>query len=68
MTAPFAPAALEPENAGPLVLALPKGRILAECGNLLARAGIEPSPDYADEDSRRLRFPSNDPGLDVVRV
>ncbi len=68
MTAPYRSAALEPDDAAPLVLALPKGRILAECGPLLARAGIVPAPDYADEASRRLRFPTDDPGLDVVRV
>jgi ATP phosphoribosyltransferase len=68
MTAPFAAAALEPDTDTPLVLALPKGRILAECGALLARAGIEPAPDYADEASRRLRFPTNEPRLDIVRV
>jgi ATP phosphoribosyltransferase len=68
MTVPFTAAALEPEAAGPLVLALPKGRILAECGQVLARAGVHPAPDYADEDSRRLRFPTDDPKLDVVRV
>ena len=51
-----------------LVLALPKGRILRELGPLLARAGLMPDPDHADEDSRRLRFPTNHPGLDVVRV
>ena len=68
MTAPFTSAALEAQAAGPMVLALPKGRILAECGALLARAGIEPAADYGDEDSRRLRFPTSEPGLDVVRV
>jgi ATP phosphoribosyltransferase len=68
MTAPFPVAALEPEVTTPLILALPKGRILSECGSLLARAGVMPSPDYADEDSRRLRFPTDDPMLDVVRV
>ncbi len=52
----------------PLILALPKGRILAECAPLLDRAGIHPAPDYADENSRRLRFPTQDPTLDVVRV
>jgi ATP phosphoribosyltransferase len=51
-----------------IVLALPKGRILDECGPLLAAAGIAPAPDYADESSRRLRFPTNDPELDVIRV
>ncbi len=58
-----------PAETGPrLVLALPKGRILAECGPLLARAGIEPAADYLDENSRRLRFPTSNPDLDVVRV
>ena len=68
MTAPFPAAALLPGVQGPLVLALPKGRILGECGPLLDRAGIRPAPDLHDEDSRRLRFPTNDPQLDVVRV
>jgi ATP phosphoribosyltransferase len=68
MTAPYTAAALAPDATGPLILALPKGRILSECGPLLARAGIVPAEDYADEDSRRLRFPTQDPGLDVVRV
>lgn len=68
MTAPFPTAALEPEATAPFILALPKGRILSDCGPLLARAGIEPAPDYVDEDSRRLRFPTSDPELDVVRV
>jgi ATP phosphoribosyltransferase len=68
MTAAFPAAALEAEANTGLILALPKGRILEECGPLLARAGIRPHPDYADEASRMLRFPTNDPGLDVVRV
>jgi ATP phosphoribosyltransferase len=51
-----------------IVLALPKGRILDECGPLLAAAGITPAADYADESSRRLRFPTNHPGLDVIRT
>ena len=68
MTAPYPAAALEPETDAPLILALPKGRILAECGTLLARTGVIPASDYTDESSRRLRFPTNEPGLDVVRV
>jgi ATP phosphoribosyltransferase len=68
MTASFVAASFEPETDQPLILALPKGRILSECGPLLARAGIIPAPDYADEDTRRLRFETNDPMLDVVRV
>ncbi|MSO90284.1 MAG: ATP phosphoribosyltransferase [Acetobacteraceae bacterium] len=68
MIAPYNTAALQPETTGPLILALPKGRILSEAAILLRKVGIQPSPDYADEDSRRLRFPTNDPSLDVVRV
>ena len=69
MTAPFPAASLNATAADtPIVLALPKGRILSECGPLLARAGIVPAADYIDEDSRRLRFPTEDPLLDVVRV
>jgi ATP phosphoribosyltransferase len=68
MTAPFRPAAFDAADDQPLVLALPKGRILDQCGALLARAGVHPAADYTDEGSRRLRFPTDDPGLDVVRV
>ena len=72
MTAPYRADALAPDtnvpSQAPLILALPKGRILAECGPLLARVGLVPDADYDDEDSRRLRFPTNDPNLDVVRV
>lgn len=55
-------------SASPLVLALPKGRILKELGPLLARTGIVPAADFHDEGSRRLRFETNNPHLDVVRV
>lgn len=72
MNLAFSAAALLPQPGlsldTPLILALPKGRILAECAPLLDRAGIHPAPDYADEDSRRLRFPTQSPMLDVVRV
>ena len=68
MTAAFRAEALEPDITGPLILALPKGRILAECAPLLHAAGIHPNPAYTNEDSRALRFATDDPGLDVVRV
>jgi len=68
MTVPFPTTAFSAEADAPLILALPKGRILGECGPLLARAGVAPDADLFDEDSRRLRFPTNDPMLDVVRV
>jgi len=53
---------------GPLILALPKGRILKEVAPLLDAAGVRPDPAYADESDRRLRFSTDDPNLDVIRV
>ncbi len=51
-----------------LVIALPKGRILKELTPLLAKAGIEPEPAFADEDARQLRFRTSDADLDIIRV
>ena len=51
-----------------LVLALPKGRILRELTPLLGRAGIEPETAFGDEAARQLRFATNHPGLDIIRV
>ncbi len=51
-----------------LVLALPKGRILDDVMPLLGRAGIEIEPAFDDPKSRLLRFKTNFPMLEVVRV
>lgn len=51
-----------------LILALPKGRILAELKPILQRAGIRPEPAFDDEDSRLLRFRTNHSDLDIIRV
>ena len=62
------PDAAEPGANGALVLALPKGRILRELTPLLGRAGIEPEAAFADEGARQLRFTTNHPGLEIIRV
>ena len=51
-----------------LTLAVPRGRILSELVPLLMRAGIEPEAAFADEDARQLRFATNQPALEIVRV
>ena len=52
----------------PLILAVPKGRILEECLPLLAHVGIIPEPAFADENSRALRFRTNTDAIDLIRV
>jgi ATP phosphoribosyltransferase len=59
---------LGPAEPPPIVLALPKGRILSELGPLLDRAGIRPEPDFANESSRKLSFKTNLPDLEIIRV
>ena len=51
-----------------LLLALPKGRILADVMPVVRRAGIEPEPAFDEPDDRRLRFATNLPELDIIRV
>jgi ATP phosphoribosyltransferase len=55
-------------GSAPFVLALPKGRILRELVPLLTQAGLEPEQDFHDEDSRKLRFATTDPKLELIRV
>jgi ATP phosphoribosyltransferase len=52
----------------PLTLALPKGRILKEALPLLARIGIVPEADFADDDSRKLMFETSRPDVRIIRV
>ena len=51
-----------------LVLALPKGRILTEVMPVVRGAGIEPDPAFDDANARQLRFTTNIPNLDIIRV
>ncbi len=52
----------------PLTIAVPKGRILTEVLPVMARAGLVPEAGFGDEDDRRLRFPTNRPDIDLIRV
>ncbi|MGB0695210.1 MAG: ATP phosphoribosyltransferase [Rhodospirillaceae bacterium] len=51
-----------------LVIAVPKGRILDELRPLLEAAGIIPEPDFDSSKSRKLRFATEDPSVDLIRV
>jgi ATP phosphoribosyltransferase len=52
----------------PIILAVPKGRILEEALPLLGAAGIVPEPAFSDEGSRALRFKTNRADIDLIRV
>jgi ATP phosphoribosyltransferase len=56
------------KDAAPLIMALPKGRLLDEAMPLLRAIGVEPEPAFADPDSRQLAFATSDPGLVLIRV
>lgn len=52
----------------PIIIAVPKGRILEEAMPLLARAGIVPEAAFRDPDSRALRFRTDRADIDLIRV
>src|SRR5579862_8363679 len=56
------------DDSEKLVMALPNGRILGEVMPLLRHIGIEPEPEFDDPKTRKLRFTTSEPGLDVIRV
>lgn len=51
-----------------LVIALPKGRILDEAMPLVTGAGIVPEPEFTNPKTRLLRFATNHPHIDLIRV
>lgn len=54
--------------AQPIILAVPKGRLLDEALPLLAAAGIEPEAAFSDDASRALRFSTNRADVSLIRV
>jgi ATP phosphoribosyltransferase len=52
----------------PLVIAVPKGRILGEALPIIRAAGIDPESAFADENSRKLQFATNYPHISLIRV
>ncbi len=52
----------------PLVIAVPKGRILGEALPIIEAAGIVPEPAFGDESSRKLQFATNHDHITLIRV
>ncbi len=54
--------------AEPLIFAIPKGRILDDALPLLKQAGIEPDAGFFDKNNRSLKFGTNRPDIEIIRV
>lgn len=52
----------------PLILAVPKGRILEELLPIMERAGIVPEDGFFDSKNRSLQFKTNHKDLEIIRV
>ena len=52
----------------PIVIAVPKGRILEELQPLLDEAGLKPEADFFRESSRKLQFETNHANVSLIRV
>ncbi len=52
----------------PIIIAVPKGRILDEALPLLAAVGIVPEAAFSDDASRALRFATDDAHIELIRV
>jgi ATP phosphoribosyltransferase len=52
----------------PIVIAVPKGRILEELQPLLDKAGLKPEADFFKESSRKLQFETNHANVSLIRV
>ena len=59
---------MSPQAVEPLVIAVPKGRILDEALPIIRAAGVEPEAAFLDDNSRQLQFATNQPGVSIIRV
>lgn len=50
------------------IFAIPKGRILEQLLPMLKACGITPEDDFFSKESRKLKFATNLPNLDIIRV
>ena len=52
----------------PLIIAVPKGRIMVEARPILDQVGIQPESAFDEENSRQLEFKTNIPHISIIRV
>jgi len=51
-----------------IIIAIPRGRIIEECKEILNNTKFAPHPLLFDESSRKLTFSSKDPSINYIKV
>ena len=51
-----------------IIIAIPRGRIIKECKELLSRTNFIPDPLLFDDSCRKLMFSSNDKNINFIKV
>ena len=51
-----------------IIIAVPRGRIIKECKNILSRTSFAPDPMLFDEDTRKLKFKSKNKDIEYIKV
>ena len=51
-----------------IVIAVPRGRIIKECKNLLLKTSFAPDPLLFDKDTRKLTFKSKKRNIEYIKV
>ena len=51
-----------------IIIALPRGRIIESCKNILNKTSFSPDPSLFDDNCRKLTFTSSDPDIDFIKV
>lgn len=55
-------------NEDKIIIAIPRGRIIGECKNLLSRTSFSPDPLIFDDSCRKLMFSSSNKNISFIKV
>ena len=51
-----------------IIIAVPRGRIIESCKNILNKTSFSPDSSLFDDNCRKLTFTSSDPNIDFIKV
>ena len=51
-----------------IIIAIPRGRIIKECKNILLKTTFAPDPMLFDKDTRKLKFKSKNKNIEYIKV